>query len=258
MSESTVSQSTPGESAEWPLGVQSFSYREHTVGEMCAELAETPIEAVELCGEHVLPDMTTEAIEERLATIDAAGLSVCGYGVVDFDGNPEDAESAVDLVDQLGGEYLSVAFPPGDRDVVEALLAAADDNDMDLSIHNHGPESDYATVEDVVTVLDDVDDPWLGACVDTGHFLRVDEAPAEVIPAVGDRVYALHLKDYHDTETEAIPGEGQLDLVDLLALLDEHTTLDRPLVIEYEAAPDDPTPGVRKAAENVREAAGTR
>lgn len=250
-----MSESSPAESIEWSLGVQSFTYREHTVEEMCAELAETSIEAVELCGEHVQPDMTTETIEDRLATIDAAGLSVCGYGVVDFDGNPEDVEEAVDLVDQLDGEYLSVVFPPGDRDVIDALLVAADDYDVDLTIHNHGPESSYATVEDVVAVLDDVDDPWLGACVDTGHFLRVDESPAEVIPTLGDRVYALHLKDYTDAETEAIPGEGRLDLGELCSLLSEHTTFDRPLVIEYEADADDPTPAVQRAAENVLAAA---
>lgn len=245
-------------STEWSLGVQSFTYREHTVEEFCAELAETPIEAVELCHEHVLPGMNSVAIEERRAAIDAAGLTVCGYGVVDFDGNPEEAKAAVDLVDVLGGDYLSVAFPPGDREVIDALLEAADDDDLDLAIHNHGPESQYASVEDVLAVLTDVDDPWLGACVDTGHFLRADESPETVIPALGDRVYAVHLKDFLDADTEAIPGEGRLDLAELFALLDEHTTFDRPLVIEYEADPDDPTPAVLQTAENVVAATESR
>ena len=110
-----MNQSSATDGRDWAVGVQSFTYRNHSVRELCAALSDTPVTAVELCHEHVLPDMAVDTVEDRLGQIEAAGLSVCGYGVVDFDGNPEDVEGTLDLVDRLDGNYLSLTVPPGDR-----------------------------------------------------------------------------------------------------------------------------------------------
>lgn len=241
----------PTQSTTREIGVQSFTYREFDVDGFCEELADTPVTAVELCDVHVSPDSGDEHVDGVLDALGDADLDVCGYGVVDFDGNPEAAEETLAFVDRLGGDYLSVEFPPDDDAVIDALCDGATEHDLDLAIHNHGPDATYATVDEVVTVLDEHPHDRLGACVDTGHYLRSGEHPGEVIPELGDRVYALHLKDFLDEDTEAIPGDGELDVSELLSLLHEHTSFDRPLVVEYEADPDDPTPAVVEASQAV-------
>ena len=144
-------------------------------------------------------------------------------------------------------EYVSVDFSPDDEEYIETVLAAAEEFDLNLAVHNHGPEATYATVEDVETVLKDRPER-LGACLDTGHFLRTDDHPAEVFPALSGRIHAVHVKDFVDAETEVAPGEGNLDLDELVDLRAEHAA-DAPLVIEYEAEPSNPTSIVRGTAE---------
>lgn len=244
-------------SRSYDVGVQSFTYRDFDVEGLCSELDGTGVTAVELCHEHVTPDTgerTVDAVRERL---DDAGLDVCGYGVVDFAASDDDRiRETFSMVDRLGGDYCSLEFPPDDEALRHRLLEAARSFDLELPIHNHGPDATYATVEDVVDVLEATTDPLLGACVDTGHYYRSGQSPHDVIPALGDRVLALHLKDFHDADTEAVAGEGQLDVGDLLDLLDEETSLSQPLVVEYEADAANPTPAVVQAVDAVERAMG--
>ena len=221
-----------GAAGRYDLGVQSFTYREFDVSGMCRALSGTGVSAVELCHEHVTPASDPDAVDGVREALASAGLDVCGYGVVDFEAGDED-------------------------EVRETLLSSAAEFGLDLTIHNHGPGATYATVDEVASVLDAADDDRLGACVDTGHYFRSGETPADVIPRLGDRVLALHLKDFVDEETEAVPGNGQLDVAELLALLNEETSLSEPLVVEYEADPENPTPAVVEAVEAVERAMDT-
>lgn len=236
------------------VGVQSFTYREFTVPEFAAELDGTTISTVELCPRHVSPAASDDAVDEVVDRLSRDGLDVCGYGVQYF---PDDAtpREAVDLVDRLGGEYLSVDVSPDDGATFRDLIAAARDLDVDVAIHNHGPDATYSTAEDVRRVLDDYAESRLGACVDSGHLLRSGESPADVLPVLGDRVLALHVKDYDADLEEAIPGDGRLDLSDLLDLLVEYTDYDGPLVVEYERHPENPTPAVTEAVRRILAAA---
>jgi len=203
----------------------------------------------------VEPDADTDEVESVRNQLADSGVEVCGYGVVSFeDDDEEHIRSTFELVDRLGGDYCSLEFPPDNEGIRNQLLSVADEFDLDLAIHNHGPGATYSTVEEVASVLDTVDDPHLGACVDTGHFFRSGEEPAEVIPRLGDRVLALHLKDFVDEENEAVPGTGQLDLSELLTLLETETSFAQPLVIEYEADAGNPTPAVEQTVAAVRDA----
>lgn len=237
----------------YDLGVQSFTYRTFTVEAFCDALAGTGVTAVELCHEHVTPASDPEEVDSVAGRLDDAGLDVCGYGVERVS-DLATARETLDLVEQLGGEYASIELPPDDEALASDVAAAADAYDVDLAIHNHGPGATFDAVEDVLAVLEATPHDRLGACVDTGHFLRSSQPPGEVVPRLGDRVHAVHLKDFVDVDTEAVPGQGALDVPELLSLLDEHTSFDRPLVVEYEADPEDPTPAVEQAVAAVRDA----
>lgn len=244
-------------SDRYDLGVQSFTYREFDVAGMCQSLSGTGVSAVELCHEHVTPGVDPEVIDGVREQLASAGLDVCGYGVVAFNEDDEKhVRETLALVDRLGGDYCSLEFPPDDRAIRETLLSSAAEFDLNLAIHNHGPDATYATIEDVMSVLDATPDTRLGACVDTGHYFRSGQTPGDAITRLGDRVHALHLKDFLDETTETVAGNGQLDVGELLSLLDEETSLSQPLVIEYEADPDDPTPAVVEAVEAVERAMG--
>lgn len=235
---------------ERPIGVQSFTYREFSVEEIADALVDTDVSAIELCGVHVSPGDSAERVEAVTETLDGAGVDVCGFGVASV-GSTNDVDPAVDLAVALGADYLSVDFDPGNAAIIDDLVVAAAEADLLLGIHNHGPGATYSTVEDVLGVVEGRHD-CLGACVDTGHYFRSGESPDTAIPALGDRVHAVHVKDFVDEETEVVPGEGNLDVAGFLGLLDE-TNFDQPLVIEYEEDPENPTPAVETTVERLQD-----
>ena len=250
-----MSPASGGSAGQYEIGVQSFTYREFDVTEICSELSDTGVSAIELCDVHVAPDADAEEVERVRNRLADSGIEVCGYGVVPFEGEDQRRVRATfELVDRLGGDYCSLEFPSDDEGIRDRLLSVADEFDLDLAIHNHGPGATYSTVEEVTSVLNAADDPRLGACVDTGHFYRSDEEPADVIPRLGDRVLALHLKDFDAEGSETVPGSGRLDVSELLDLLETETSFDQPLVIEYEADGENPTPAVERTVAAVRDA----
>jgi len=234
------------------VGVQSYTYRTFTNQEIRDELDGTAVEAIELCDVHVDP-FEPETGDHVRDLYEDADVDVCGFGVHNFEGVEEVSSVLSFAADRLDAEYVSVHVDPPQRDVLEELCAVAESYDLFLGVHNHGPGHIHDSLEDVLEVLDDMPG-CLGACVDTGHFLRSGVPPADAIQAINERTHAIHLKDFTTENEEVVVGDGQLDVVELLQLLDRHTDLQQPLVIEYEEDPENPTPAVEKTVERVRTA----
>ncbi|QLC32841.1 sugar phosphate isomerase/epimerase [Halarchaeum sp. CBA1220] len=224
---------------DYDVAVQTVVYQDYDLDGLLAELAGTPVDTVELWGAHLSPADDETTIEAGEAALAEAGVSVCGYGVADLEGTGE-AEAHVAFADRLGADYVTVNYPPVRDDITEALCDLGETYGVDVAIHNysgvHHDDLDavFSSVADVRDVLERHDHPRLGVCVDTGHFLVMDEAPEEVVPALGERIRAVHLKDTSEAEIEDAPGAGVLDLREFVGLLDEHAALEEPLVVEYE------------------------
>jgi sugar phosphate isomerase/epimerase len=241
------------------LGVQSVVYGDRPLPSFVDDLAALPIDHLELWDAHLAPGDGEEAIIGAEGTLGEAGVDVVGYGVVDLTTIGEVRRYA-DLADRLGASYLTVNYPPDRDDVTEELLWAADTFDLDVAIHNYSTvhhddvDSIFSSIDDVASVLDRFEDPRLGACIDTGHFLVMDEPPERALARLPERIHAVHLKDTSEATPEDVPGAGRLDLDGVLALLAEHDALDVPLIIEYEMEAARATENLREADRNVRAA----
>ncbi|MCU4972856.1 sugar phosphate isomerase/epimerase [Halobacteria archaeon AArc-m2/3/4] len=252
---------TASQTHEYEIGVQSVVFQALSLADLLDELETTGIDQLELWGRHLSPDDDDATIEAALERIDDADVTICGYGVVDLDDTGQ-AREHVAFADRLGADYVTVNYPPASDDVTEELIALAEEYDIDVAIHNYSTvhhddlSQIFSSVDDVRDVLERYDHPRLGVCIDTGHFLVMDETPDDVLPDLGDRVVAVHLKDTSEAELEDIPGAGRLDLPHVLELLDEHAALEAPLVIEYELPAERATEALVEAAENIRAASG--
>jgi uncharacterized membrane protein len=71
---------------------------------------------------------------------DEADVRVCGYGVAELRSG-DAVDRLLEVVDRLSGEYLSATFPPDDDELIRELITAGDERDVDVAVHNHGPES---------------------------------------------------------------------------------------------------------------------
>jgi sugar phosphate isomerase/epimerase len=239
----------------YDVGVQTYTYREFTVEEIVEELADLPVDVVEVTGTHLdLGDH--ERAREVRDLFGGIGAEVVGWSAPSPD-DPDHAREVIGFAAEHGIEYLNVSFDPDDDATIDAAAAAGEERDVMLGLHNHGPDewSPYASYEDVLAVCEGRPHA-VGACLDTGHYFRVDETPAEVVPALGERIHAVHVKDFLDAEREVVPGDGNLDVAELIELLDEHVSTDPPLVVEYEEDPGDPTPAVATALDRLEDAVG--
>lgn len=239
----------------YDIGVQTYTYREFDVDGIVEAIEDLRVDVVEITGTHLAMDDDPAAVDRTIGAFEDLGADVVGWSCPTPE-EPGDAEEILAFAGEYDIEYLNIDFDPADVAVAEALEAAGERHGVNLGLHNHGPDpwSEFRTVDDVLGVVGSRA-PCMGACVDTGHFFRVDERPADVIPALEDRIHAVHVKDFVDAETEVVPGDSNLDMSELLDLLDEHVSSPPPLVVEYEEDPDDPTAGVRTALDRL-EAAG--
>ncbi|WP_459191438.1 sugar phosphate isomerase/epimerase family protein [Halosimplex sp. J119] len=246
-------------SRNYDIGVQSVVFRDFSLTELLEELDDAPVEHLELWGHHLSPDLDEPTLAAGLDAIDAADVSVCGYGVVDLEA-PGEAREHFEFADRLGAGYVTVNYPPAADAVTEELLDLAEAFDLDVGIHNYSSVHHddlsrvFSTIDDARGVLERYDHDRLGLCVDTGHFLVEDVVPEDVVRDLGDRINSCHLKDTSEAEIEDVPGTGRLDVDSFVDLLDDHADLDAPLVIEYELPQERAPDALREAVAAVRAA----
>jgi len=246
-------------SRDYDIGVQSVVFQDFSLVDLLAELEATDVTHLELWGHHLAPDHDDETVAAGLDALDAADVTVCGYGVVDLE-SPDEARDHAAFADRLGADYLTVNYPPAADAITGELVELAEEFGLDVGIHNYSSVHHddlsrvFSTIDDARGVLDRYDHDRLGLCVDTGHFLVEDVRPDDVVRDLGDRIVACHLKDTSDAEIEDVPGAGQLDVASFVDLLDDHADLTAPLVIEYELPQDRATDALREAVATVQRA----
>ena len=172
--------------------------------------------------------------------IEAAGVTVSGYGVVPLGKDSAANRRTFEFAKAARVQYLSADPDPDALDAIDRLI---EQFDVAVGIHNHGPGHRYAKIETIAKTIKD-HHPKLGVCIDTGHFLHSKEDPVHAVEAFGTRVYGVHLKDVKDAETFTILGQGDLRTVDFLKALakNKYSYL---LAIEYEESPENPVADIK-------------
>ena len=243
----------------YDVGVQSVVFQDHRLVDLLSELDGTPVDHVEVWCHHLSPSTGEPARRGAFEALSTTDVGVCGYGVVDIDA-AGGVRAHVDFADRLGADYVTVNYPPDADAITEELVVLAEEYAVDVGIHNYSSvhhddlSTVFSTMADVRGVLNRYDHDRLGLCVDTGHFLVEDVAPAAVVREFGDQINSVHLKDTSGAAVEDVPGAGRLDIDRVVALLDAHADLAAPLVVEYELPQDRAREALREATGRVRAA----
>lgn len=233
------------------MGLQSYTLRDFKV--------EKALEATKMLGLHYweafpghIPMTTVPGtIEAQKKLLDASGVKLLAYGVLGFDGNETKARQSFDYAKAIGLETLS-ANPNKDKATFDLLDKLVEEYGINIAIHNHGPGATYDKINDVVNIVKDRH-ARIGACVDTGHYLRSKESPVEAIEKLKGRVYGVHLKDVKDAKIFTIAGEGDLDILGCLNAL-KAQDYKHGLSLEYEENPKNPLSDLEACLKNVRAA----
>jgi len=245
------------------IGMQSYSLRNFNEETALQQTKKLGLHYWEAFPGHLPIGTVPGYIAEQKAKFKDADIHLVSYGVVGFDANESKARSIFDFAKTMGLWSIS-ADPNPDDATFDLLDKLVEEYQIPIAIHNHGPGHRYNKVADVLAVVEKRH-PLIGACVDTGHYLRSDEDPVEVVRKLGKRVFGVHLKDVRtirDAQGKGtgkqftILGEGDLNVIGLLREL-RNQGYDKNLSIEYEENPKSPLSDIELCLSTVRSAVAT-
>lgn len=220
----------------------SICYRGYADDEVAATLQLAPKIGYEYMEIHGPMTWSVEAVNEfdlsamqrrlKASGMHCVGIYPPGWGGVDDHDVYARAGAIAQCVcytQELGGDHISTtgASTRGEPGALERVIACVhqvveripSDSSIKLALEPH-----YGNVlqepEDFQAVLDKVDDPRVGICVDTGHFHSANVDTVTFIRHFASRIYAVHLKDHIGTVSVGI-GRGEIDLATEIATLCE-------------------------------------
>ncbi len=209
----------------WQLGCAAYSFNQLTFYETIDQVTALGLNAIEaftwqrLSPEKLKvqtnPAMSAEdrkELKQRLADRNVKLVS-CYCQALDKE---DVCRRTFDFAKELGIGIL-VAEPPFEAyDMLEKLC---DEYQIYLAVHNHPAPSKYWNPETLLGLVKGRS-RRIGACADTGHWVRSGLNPVEVLKKFEGRLISLHLKDVSDfgrKEAECVPwGTGKGDLGGIL------------------------------------------
>jgi len=232
------------------MGLQSYSLRGFDAKTALMHTRKLGLSYWEAYPKHVPMGTLPKHVAEQKAMLKNAGVTLMAYGVLGFDANETKARQAFDFAKAMGIVSLS-ANPKKDKATFDLLDKLVEEYDVSIAIHNHGPKALYDKISDVETMVKDRHSK-IGACVDTGHYLRSAEDPVVAIERLGQRVFGVHMKDVKGTRLYKILGEGDLNVVGCLRAL-RKLKYANALSLEYEENPKNPLSDIEACLKAVRE-----
>jgi sugar phosphate isomerase/epimerase len=163
--------------------------------------------------ENLLPAQRKE-MRQRM---DDYGISMSNY----YANLTTDREAAVvvfDFAQEMGVQTIVAEPPPEALDMIEKLC---DQYQINLGIHNHpkAPNYKYWDPDNVMAVCQGRG-KRIGACCDTGHWIRSGLKPMGCLKRMEGRIVTFHLKDVAEwakPKARDVPlGEGLADYANVL------------------------------------------
>jgi len=82
--------------------------------------------------------------------------------------------------------------------------------------------SPFATADQLIKLVDELNQPDIGICLDTGHAFISGQNPADFARKVGSRLRATHIADNHGEKDDHIaPFQGNIDWFEFMKALKE-------------------------------------
>jgi sugar phosphate isomerase/epimerase len=206
----------------WRLGCQAYTFNRFTFFEALEKIKLLGLRYVEMYpGQALSPDrreirtndsMPPEIREELKTRLMQMDIQLVCYGVVGLPNNEAACRRVFDFAKDMGIETIVSEPPPEALDLLERL---AEEYGINVAIHNHPEPSRYWNPDTVLEVCKGRS-KRIGACADTGHWMRSGINPLEAIRKLEGRIISFHFKDlnkYGKQGSHDVPwGTGQANV----------------------------------------------
>lgn len=209
----------------WHLGCQAYSFNRFTFYEAVAKNAALGLKVLEAYpGQRLSADkpdlrmndtLTPQMRKEVLKRLSDSGVKLVNYGVVGLSKDEASARKVFDFAKQMGIQTI-VSEPTEDAfDTIEKLCG---EYEINVALHNHPKPSRYWDPAKVLEVCKGRS-KRIGACADTGHWMRSELNPLDAIKKLEGRIISFHFKDLngYGKGVHDVPwGTGKADIPAML------------------------------------------
>ncbi len=178
----------------WRLGTQAWTFNRVTFFEAVDKTAALKLKCIEAypgqkvskeINDRMGPGMKAETIQAVQKKLKAKGVKLVNFGVTGISGKEADARKLFAWARAMGIETL---VTESDRAFNDKLAKAFGVN---IAFHNH-PNS---WPPDKVLKACKGKSKRIGACADTGHWMRRGIVPLDAVKKLKGRIVSLHFKD---------------------------------------------------------------
>ena len=247
------------------LGVQSYSFRDHSLDDSIAGMQKLGLRSCELWQGHVEPTGVTREelrrwretvtldtfhrIRERLSR---ASIKLSAYNISITDTfSAIELERAFDMMAALGAPLITSS---SNIATVARIIPVAERRKVVVAMHNHSriDPNEFATAKSLTEAM--AKSKFIWTSLDVGHFTAANEDAVAFLKQHHDRIATLHLKDRkRDQGPHLELGAGDTPIIPVLKMVRDNRW-PIPLNIEYEYEGGDSVDEVRKCLDYCRRA----
>jgi sugar phosphate isomerase/epimerase len=202
----------------WRLGCQAYSFNQFTFFDAIDKTASLGLHCIECYpGQRInktseavtSADMTAAQRKEIQKKLSDSGVKMVNFGVGGYD------RKHFEFAKEMGIETLVAEPNEADFDAIDKLC---EEFGVNLAIHNHPKPSHYWNPDTVLKVCKD-HTLRIGACADTGHWVRSGLTPLDCLKKLEGRIISFHFKDLNKKAPDAhdVPwGTGVCNVKEML------------------------------------------
>jgi sugar phosphate isomerase/epimerase len=203
----------------WRLGCQSYSFNRFTFFESIDKNASLGLKVIEgfpgqriskTIGTGLGEGLSADARKEVKQKLADSGIKLVNFGVAGS------GRSTFEFAKDMGIETIVSEPAENSFDTLDKLC---EEYQIHIAIHNHPQPSHYWNPDTVLKVCKGRS-KWIGACADTGHWMRSGLDPVECLKKLEGRIVSFHFKDLNEMGPGAhdVPwGTGKGNVKGMLA-----------------------------------------
>ncbi len=206
----------------WRLGMQAYTLRKYTLFEALDRIEALGLKYVELypgqrlskkIREKSNQHMSAKALKALEAKLEQTGVRPVCFGVTGLPKTEADARKLFTWAKGLGIETIVTETNRPELDAI------AKEYGLNIAFHNHPNSWPPQKVLKAVKGRPD----FVGACADTGHWMRAGYEPLATVRKLKGRIISFHLKDLNEhgkRRAHDVPwGTGKAEMGDVLRQL---------------------------------------
>lgn len=240
----------------WRLGVEAYTFHQHTLFETIDKTAELGMGYVGgLSFQRVSPEipkmlapgLSDSELESIRLKLDSSGVRLLTYYFQSIPGDEEGCRKVFEFGRKLGIETFMTEPDPASLPLIDRFCQ---EYKIYVALHNHDRKASpaYWSPEAVLKSCEGRSS-YMGACADIGYWMRDGIDPVAGIEKLGKRLITLQLHDLDDNGADVPWGSGKGRTAEILAKIHELGVTPLMFGVEYSRDWQTNMPAVKQCAE---------